>query len=510
MVIQTGGTTRLGNNGELQNIASLDATTTATIGAAAGGGSITATASGAISAGDPIVLNTDGTVSSVSGSYVNEDIGDPVDIFTGSSQRSLAIINDPANNKVVSFYKNAAAYGVAKVGTVSGTSISYGSEVSFANENVQEAYASYDETASKIVIIWRAATPYYLKARVGTVSGTSISFGSTYTLNADESTNLGIAYIGSGKHIVSYGDNFTDTRAHVITVSGTAISSGSQVQLSTAYPGRAIAVGWDTNTSRALIISSDAGTSGKAWVASVSGTTITSGSANAFSSSAVQYAGIVYNPDISRLIVSFGDASYGNFGRMMTATISGLTVTFGPIFTWADYSVTSGGMLGLTYDTAANRAVVTIQDPSLSNAGTYRLIEFTGTDPTSTTAPAIFETGSTGYPWVTYDDHNSKVVTSYRDAGDANKIKAAVIQPPYANSNMTSTNFLGFSDGAYSNAATATIDIVGGVNTNQSGLTIGQRYYVEVDGTLQLAPSAFAPDALGGLATAATKLIVKG
>ena len=38
MAIQTSGTTRISNNGELQNIGSLDATTTTTIAAAAGGG----------------------------------------------------------------------------------------------------------------------------------------------------------------------------------------------------------------------------------------------------------------------------------------------------------------------------------------------------------------------------------------------------------------------------------------------------------------------------------------
>lgn len=38
MAIQTSGTTRISNSGQLQNIGSLDATTTATIAAAAGGG----------------------------------------------------------------------------------------------------------------------------------------------------------------------------------------------------------------------------------------------------------------------------------------------------------------------------------------------------------------------------------------------------------------------------------------------------------------------------------------
>ena len=36
MAIQTGGTTRIGNSGELQNIASLDSTTTSTVSSALG------------------------------------------------------------------------------------------------------------------------------------------------------------------------------------------------------------------------------------------------------------------------------------------------------------------------------------------------------------------------------------------------------------------------------------------------------------------------------------------
>ena len=46
-----------------------------------------------------------------------------------------------------------------------------------------------------------------------------------------------------------------------------------------------------------------------------------------------------------------------------------------------------------------------------------------------------------------------------------------------------STNFIGFSKAAYSNSATATINVVGNTTT-QSSLVAGQKYYVQTDGTL--------------------------
>ena len=74
-----------------------------------------------------------------------------------------------------------------------------------------------------------------------------------------------------------------------------------------------------------------------------------------------------------------------------------------------------------------------------------------------------------------------------------------------ASTNLTSENFIGISDGAYSDGQTATIQLTGAVDDAQSSLTPGQAYYVQDDGTLGESGSVFA-----GTAVAATKLIVKG
>ena len=71
--------------------------------------------------------------------------------------------------------------------------------------------------------------------------------------------------------------------------------------------------------------------------------------------------------------------------------------------------------------------------------------------------------------------------------------------------NLTAENFIGVSNGAYSDGQTATIQVTGSVDDAQSGLTAGQAYYIQDNGTLGESGSVFA-----GTAVSASKIIVKG
>ena len=56
--------------------------------------------------------------------------------------------------------------------------------------------------------------------------------------------------------------------------------------------------------------------------------------------------------------------------------------------------------------------------------------------------------------------------------------------PANINTNLTENNFVGFSDAAYSDGATAKIQIAGSVDDAQSGLTTAKKHYVQRDGSL--------------------------
>ena len=64
------------------------------------------------------------------------------------------------------------------------------------------------------------------------------------------------------------------------------------------------------------------------------------------------------------------------------------------------------------------------------------------------------------------------------------------------------------SDGAYADTATATIQTVGGVDDSQVGLTAGQSYYIQEDGTLST--EAGRVEVSAGLALSSTELLIKG
>ena len=76
-----------------------------------------------------------------------------------------------------------------------------------------------------------------------------------------------------------------------------------------------------------------------------------------------------------------------------------------------------------------------------------------------------------------------------------------------ASTNLTSENYIGISDGAYTDGQTATVQLIGSVDDAQSSLTPGRKYYVQGDGTLST--TADSPSVFAGTSVAATKLMIK-
>ena len=71
--------------------------------------------------------------------------------------------------------------------------------------------------------------------------------------------------------------------------------------------------------------------------------------------------------------------------------------------------------------------------------------------------------------------------------------------------NLTDQAFIGFSNSAYTDGQTATIN-VSGIDDNQTGLTIGSTYYVQLDGTV--GTTAASPSVKAGKAIKATEILI--
>ena len=116
----------------------------------------------------------------------------------------------------------------------------------------------------------------------------------------------------------------------------------------------------------------------------------------------------------------------------------------------------------------------------------------------------MFNTEVTNFSNATFDSSANKVVIAYRTlAGYGTGI---VFENEFQN--LTAENYIGISNDSYSDGETAQVQIVGAVDDAQTGLTAGQSYYVQIDGSLST--SADTPSVFAGTAISATKLIVKG
>ena len=204
------------------------------------------------------------------------------------------------------------------------------------------------------------------------------------------------------------------------------------------------------------------------------------------------------------MVISYKDAGNSNYGTAIVGTVSGTSISFGSAAVF-----NSGSTLEISsaYDSTAQKVVVTYNDAGNSNYGTVVVGTVSGTSISFGTA-VVFESDASSSISLAYDSNAQKAVVAYYDGANSDYGTAAVITTTSSASNLTTENYIGISDAAYADGATATIQIVGSVDDAQSSLTPGQQYFVQNDGSL--GTTADDPSVFAGTAVAATKIIVKG
>jgi len=470
-----------------------------------------AVASGTLTNGKPVVVNADGTVSVVSETAISQALGTATVFETGNTQHMYGTAFDSNSNKVVIAYKDQgnSGYGTAVVGTVSGSSISFGTPVVFySTYGVSNITASFDSSNNKVVIVFYQTNNDYGLAIVGTVSGTSISFGSVVGFSGSNQVSYPRSTFDSSnnKIVIAYGDASSNTgKAIVGTVSGTSISFGSAVTFENASsPYTAIA--FDSSNNKVVIAYQDNPNSeyGTAIVGTVSGTSISFGSAAVFESAEAVQISIGYDANAQKVVIAYQDGGNSQYGTAVVGTVSGTSISFGSpvVFESAVTFYTS-----VAYHADANKIIISYQDQNNSEYGTLVVGTVSGTS-ISFGSAVVFESAEIAYTSSVYDSNSKKIVISYRDSGNSSQGTALTFEPTYTSQNLTSENYIGIARSGAASGAGAIIDTQGAIADNLSGLTAGQSYYVQNDGTL--GTTAATPSVFAGTAVSATKLIVKG
>jgi len=448
--------------------------------AGAGGKQVNFVASGTIGDGVTVALNSDGTVESIA--TVAQSAGSPV-VFEAADSNWVASTFDSVNNKVVIAYSDNAnsGYGTAIVGTVSGTSISFGTPVVFQTSLARHISATYDSNSQKIIIAYSDnSTSDRGTAIIGTVSGTSISFGTAAVYNNGFTYyNSAIFDSTNNKVVIAYEDyaNNSYGTAIVGTVSGTSISFGSEVVFESANTIWTRAT-FDSNANKVVIAYKDGGNSnyGTAIVGTVSGTSISFGVAAVFESANTIYIATSFDPNAGKIIVVYRDGGNADSGTAVVGTVSGTGISFGtPVVFNGDSSYYSA-----TYDASAKKIVISYRDDL--NVGKYGTVVSATVSGTSISfdTPLVFEAASVIYTSAVFDSNANKVAIAYQDV-DNSRYGTSVV---FTTGATNSADFIGITDAAISDTASGSVTIKGGISTNVTGLTPNALYYVQDDGAL--------------------------
>ena len=475
------------------------------------------TAGGAITAGKPVVIVPPGA-----------SVGSAVDFESGAT-KDVASVYDSSNNRIVVAYMDDADgdNGKAVVGTVSGSSITFGTPVTFESATTQKISIAFDSNANKVVIAYEDfGNSSYGTAIVGTVdpSDNSISFGSAAVFES-AAISGDAAFVtfstfdsSNNKVVICYNDNGNSDymTAVVGTVSGTSISFGTPVVFESASGG-VLGATFDSNANKVVIAFRDGGDSdkGKGIVGTVSGTSISFGSATEFQDNArAGYGGAVFDSTNNKVVFNISASTDGgnNFkGLSVVGTVSGTSISFGSA---ATFEAGEPKHISAAFDSGAGKVAVSYMDDAASDKGKVVIGTVSGTS-RSFTDPVTFESGAiTTNTGTAFDSSAGRVVISFADDGDSSKGKSVVARnivlttAAQVSSNLTSENFIGLAENDAPDGGLATVQLGGSVNDKQTGLTAGQTYFVQTDGTI--GTTADSPSVTAGTAVSSTEILVKG
>ena len=448
------------------------------------------TAASAVVSGYAVGFDDAGKVQSVA-AEITDDNTNPMSfpsaavVFESASSPYISATYDSSNNKVIIAYQDSANsfYGTAIVGTVSGTSISFGTAVVFESATSTYTSTTYDSTNNRVVIAYRdGGNSSYGTAIVGTVSGTSISFGTAVVFESANSPYISSVYDSTNNRVViAYQNNGNSNYGTAIvgTVSGTSISFGSAVVFESASSNY-ISTTYDSTNNRVVIAYRDGGNSsyGTAIVGTVSGTSISFGSAVVFESASSNYISTTYDSTNNRVVIAYRDGGNSSYGTAIVGTVSGTSISFGSAVV---FESASSNYISTTFDSTNNRVVIAYRDIGNSSYGTAIVGTVSGTSISFGTA-VVFESANSDNFSATYDSTNNRVVIAYRDNGNSSYgtaiVADALLYYSYNPTVNSYPNVLGISHSTVASGSTCLVNLPGTLyNDPAAGLTTGAFYY---------------------------------
>ena len=293
----------------------------------------------------------------------------PESIFcsSGSSFDNLAPkVASLSPTQFVVAYKDPgnSDYGTARIGTVTGTDITFGSAYVFNTSATYHISVSIFSEDKFVVAYQDAGNSWYGTAIIGTVSGSDITFGSEHVYNSDGSYYNSVSALSEAKFVVAYQDGgsspFSGT-AIIGEVSGDTITFGSEYEFNADQTDYISAAA--LSESQFVVAYEDDGNSnyGTAIIGGVSGNTITFGTEEVFNTASPWYISITAMSQ-DKFVIAYSDTGNSDHGTAIVGDVSGNSIAFGSEYSFHSADTRYISVTGLS----DNQFVVAYMDPGSS------------------------------------------------------------------------------------------------------------------------------------------------
>jgi len=292
--------------------------------------------------------------------------------------------------------------------------ITYGGASSFqSGESTYVSVAALDST--HFVVCWKdVAGSSHGSAMVGSISGTTITFGAENEFNADTTNYISVAAIDSTHFIVTYqnGGSSAHGEARIGLVSGNTISSYGTVNdfnADTTYENQVSVL----DSTHFVVAYRNGGSSshGYAVVGVMSGTTISSyGTPNRFLADTASYFAIE-TLDSTHFMIAYKNPLVSNKGYAVIGSVSTTTISYGTAVVFHNDTLGNGVALSLLDSTHVVAAYI---DAGASNKGYAVVGVFSGTTISSWGTQVEINASTTKYIDVAVLD-SSTFISTYND-----------------------------------------------------------------------------------------------
>jgi len=383
--------------------------------------------------------------------------GTAVVLVSTGSNVTTAFNFDPNNaNEVVFLYQLVGTGITARQGTISGSGASITTTLGTALTMYSDSGTANTRAIRNSAVAFdpSAATPTFLAffiqtaasntevVRSGTISGTSITAGSSVNLptTMDDRDFVRLAFNAAGTWGIAYPTSVGDYLAMVFgSISSNVPQVGTQIVVISAAAGRAPLIQFDPFNNLRISVGYEISSIGYAQIYTLAnagtGTTVSTGTQTAIAGNLTSMPCSVLFNDVTQngLIITFQDAVDDLYMRPAT------------------------------------------YNPASSNAMTLG------------TAVLVFDFSAVGdTPQKPYGAGMGNGVAAYTYTLDSNSDGTIISAKGVTNeTNLTATNFIGISDAAILDTASGNVTIKGGIAaTGLTSLTPGSDYYAQDDGSI--------------------------